>query len=111
MVHHVRGEKVVFGKGDFHHLDAMPSCDHGEAMVLAPARRKSWTMRFVKLFFLLFFLAVLGIGGLWVALENGSLDEMLTTQAEAAMATESLVRKAILAGTDPQEAYLRYGKF
>ena len=32
-------------------------------------------------------------------------------QAEAAMATESLVRKAILAGTDPQEAYLRYGKF
>jgi regulator of RNase E activity RraA len=31
--------------------------------------------------------------------------------AEKAMATESLVRKAILAGTDPQEAYLRYGKF
>ena len=34
-----------------------------------------------------------------------------STKAEAAMATESLVRKAILAGTDPQEAYLRYGKF
>ena len=32
-------------------------------------------------------------------------------QAEAAIATESLVRKAILAGTDPQEAYLKYGKF
>ena len=32
-------------------------------------------------------------------------------KAEAAMATESLVRKAILAGTDPQEAYLKYGKF
>jgi 4-hydroxy-4-methyl-2-oxoglutarate aldolase len=31
--------------------------------------------------------------------------------AEAAMATESLVRKAILEGTDPQEAYLKYGKF
>lgn len=31
--------------------------------------------------------------------------------AEAAMATENLVRKAILEGTDPQEAYLRYGKF
>ena len=30
---------------------------------------------------------------------------------EAAMATESLVRKAILSGTDPQEAYLKYGKF
>ncbi|MGV3551887.1 YhdP family protein [Rhizobium sp.] len=86
MVHHVRGEKVVFGKGDFHTLDAMPSCDHDDAMVLAPPRKKSWSMRLVKLFFLLFFLAVLGIGGLWVALENGSLDETLTAQAEGAMA-------------------------
>ncbi len=32
-------------------------------------------------------------------------------KAEAAMATESLVRTAILAGVDPQEAYLKYGKF
>jgi regulator of RNase E activity RraA len=32
-------------------------------------------------------------------------------KAEVAMATESLVRKAILSGTDPQEAYLKYGKF
>ena len=86
MVHHVRGEKVVFGKEDFRHLDAMPSCEHEEAIVLAPARRKSWTMRLVKLFFLLFFLAVMSIGGLWVALENGSLDETLTAQAESAMA-------------------------
>ena len=31
--------------------------------------------------------------------------------AEAAMATESLIRKAILEGVDPQVAYLRYGKF
>lgn len=37
--------------------------------------------------------------------------EEVTEKAEAAMATESLVRKAILAGTDPQEAYLKYGKF
>jgi len=35
----------------------------------------------------------------------------IVEQAEAAMATESLVRKAILAGTDPQDAYLKYGKF
>lgn len=86
MVHHVRGEKVVFGKGDFNHLDAMPSCDHDEAMVLSAVRRRSWTMRLVKLFFLIFFLVVLGIGGLWVALENGNLDETLTTQAESLMA-------------------------
>jgi 4-hydroxy-4-methyl-2-oxoglutarate aldolase len=27
------------------------------------------------------------------------------------MTTENLVRKAIREGTDPQEAYLKYGKF
>ena len=32
-------------------------------------------------------------------------------QSEAAMATESKVRRAILDGVDPQQAYLRYGKF
>jgi regulator of RNase E activity RraA len=37
--------------------------------------------------------------------------EEIADKAEAAMATENLVRKAILAGTDPQDAYLRYGKF
>lgn len=37
--------------------------------------------------------------------------EEVVDKAEAAMATESLVRKAILAGVDPQEAYLKYGKF
>jgi 4-hydroxy-4-methyl-2-oxoglutarate aldolase len=40
-----------------------------------------------------------------------ALAEEVAEKAEAAMATESLVRKAILAGTDPQEAYLKYGKF
>jgi regulator of RNase E activity RraA len=40
-----------------------------------------------------------------------ALVEDVITKAETAMATESLVRKAILAGTDPQEAYLKYGKF
>ncbi len=38
------------------------------------------------------------------------LDEV-TDKAETAMATESEVRKAILAGVNPQEAYLRHGKF
>ena len=37
--------------------------------------------------------------------------EAVVEQAEKAVATESLVRKAILAGVDPQQAYLRYGKF
>jgi 4-hydroxy-4-methyl-2-oxoglutarate aldolase len=32
-------------------------------------------------------------------------------KAEAAITTENKVRSAILAGTDPQEAYLKFGKF
>ena len=37
--------------------------------------------------------------------------EAVVAKAETAMATENLVRTAILAGVDPREAYLRYGKF
>ena len=35
----------------------------------------------------------------------------VVTQTEAVLRTESLVRKAIREGVDPQEAYLKYGKF
>ncbi len=37
--------------------------------------------------------------------------EAIVTAAETAITTENLVRKAILAGADPQQAYLEYGKF
>ncbi|MGJ8527236.1 RraA family protein [Maritalea sp.] len=37
--------------------------------------------------------------------------EHVTTASIEAMQTENKVRTAILAGTDPQEAYLKYGKF
>jgi 4-hydroxy-4-methyl-2-oxoglutarate aldolase len=37
--------------------------------------------------------------------------ESVLHQAETAMAQENKVRSAILEGVDPQEAYLRYGKF
>ena len=37
--------------------------------------------------------------------------EEIVAAAETAIGTENLVRKAILAGTDPQEAYLKFGKF
>ena len=40
-----------------------------------------------------------------------ALVEQVITDSERAMATESLVRKAILDGFDPQAAYLKYGKF
>jgi regulator of RNase E activity RraA len=35
----------------------------------------------------------------------------VVARAETAIATENKVRTAILSGVDPQEAYLRYGKF
>ena len=37
--------------------------------------------------------------------------EDVITKAEAAIATENKVRTAILSGVDPQEAYLKFGKF
>jgi regulator of RNase E activity RraA len=37
--------------------------------------------------------------------------EAIVAAAETAIGTENLVRKAILAGVDPQQAYLEYGKF
>ena len=39
------------------------------------------------------------------------LAKEVTRLAEEAIGQENLVRKAILEGVDPQEAYLRYGKF
>lgn len=41
----------------------------------------------------------------------GDLMEEVVTRTEEVMQTENLVRKAILLGVDPQEAYLKYGKF
>ena len=40
-----------------------------------------------------------------------ALVEKVVQESEKAITTESLVRNAILAGTDPQQAYLKYGKF
>jgi 4-hydroxy-4-methyl-2-oxoglutarate aldolase len=37
--------------------------------------------------------------------------EDVVTKTEEVLQTESLIRKAILEGVDPQEAYLKYGKF
>jgi regulator of RNase E activity RraA len=53
---------------------------------------------------------VLGDRDGMVILPKDQADEIVTA-AEQAIATENLVRKAILEGVDPQEAYLRHGKF
>jgi 4-hydroxy-4-methyl-2-oxoglutarate aldolase len=41
----------------------------------------------------------------------GDLSEEVVQKVSEVMTTENLVRKAIREGTDPQEAYLKYGKF
>ena len=45
-----------------------------------------------------------------VRIPAGHLAEVVE-RAETAISTENLVRKAILEGVDPREAYLKYGKF
>ncbi len=46
-----------------------------------------------------------------VVIIPGKIAEQVIGEAEAMIATENQVRKAILEGVDPKEAYLRYGKF
>ena len=41
----------------------------------------------------------------------GKMVDDVVTKTEAVLQTENTVRTAILAGMDPQEAYLKYGKF
>ena len=45
-----------------------------------------------------------------VIVPHGRAGEIVAA-AETAIGTENLIREAILAGMDPQEAYLRHGKF
>lgn len=46
-----------------------------------------------------------------VVIIPGQIASAVIGEVEELMQTESLVRKAILEGVDPKEAYLRYGKF
>lgn len=46
-----------------------------------------------------------------VVIIPGKLAEEVVTKTEQVMQTENMVRKMILQGVDPQEAYLKYGKF
>jgi regulator of RNase E activity RraA len=45
-----------------------------------------------------------------IRIPKGIVEEVVE-KAETAINTESAIRKAILAGMDPKEAYLKYGKF
>jgi regulator of RNase E activity RraA len=45
-----------------------------------------------------------------IRIPKGIVEEVVE-QAETAISTESAIRTAIIGGMDPQEAYLKYGKF
>jgi regulator of RNase E activity RraA len=45
-----------------------------------------------------------------IRVPKGIVEEVIE-QSEAAITTESAIRKAIIGGMDPQQAYLKYGKF
>lgn len=81
----IRGEKVVFGKADYHPLDAMPSTEKGDAIVLAVPKRRGIVIRLVKLIVSLVLIAVIAVGSLFLALEGGYLDTTLTQEAETAL--------------------------
>ena len=46
-----------------------------------------------------------------VVIIPGDITEAVCTRAEELIGTENLVRKAILEGVDPVDAYLAHGKF
>ncbi len=46
-----------------------------------------------------------------VVIIPGAIAEEVTTKTEQVLQTENAVRTAILAGMDPQQAYLKFGKF
>jgi regulator of RNase E activity RraA len=46
-----------------------------------------------------------------VVIIPANMAERVVAETEVVLQTESLVRKAILEGVDPQEAYMQYGKF
>jgi regulator of RNase E activity RraA len=46
-----------------------------------------------------------------IVIVPGAVAETAVSRAEAVIGTENAVRKAILGGMDPQQAYLKFGKF
>jgi hypothetical protein len=84
-VNEIRGERLVFGKADYHPLDAMPSTERGDAIVLAVPKRRSFAGRLIKVVVSLVLIAVIAVGSLFLGLEGGYLDRTLAAEAETAL--------------------------
>ncbi|MDH6267151.1 hypothetical protein M2360_002548 [Rhizobium sp. SG_E_25_P2] len=79
---HIRGEKVVFGKGDFRPLDDLPSCRRLDAPVLATPKRRGPFRAMAKLLAAIVLVVSVLFSTVLVALEEGYLDDTLTARAE-----------------------------
>lgn len=82
----IRGDKVVFRRHEIASLDDMPSNRTEEALVVhcpPPPRRRH--VRFFRGCAVLLVLAVIGVVGLFVAVEKGVFDGELARRAEAAL--------------------------
>ncbi|WP_137156218.1 DUF3971 domain-containing protein [Rhizobium sp. FKL33] len=79
---HIRGEKVVFGKGDYRPLDDLPSCQRPEAPVLATPKARGPMHALAKLLAAVVLILSVLFSGALIALEEGYLDDTLTARAE-----------------------------
>ncbi|MCV3764293.1 DUF3971 domain-containing protein [Rhizobium sp. TRM95796] len=79
---HIRGEKVVFGKGDYCSLDDLPSCRRPDAPLLATPRRRRPMRTVAKLLSVVVLVFSAVFSTVLVALEEGYLDDTLTARAE-----------------------------
>lgn len=79
---HIRGEKVLFGKGDYHPLDDLPSCRRPDAPLLATPKPRGPMRAMAKFLAALVLVLSAVFGASLAALEEGYLDETLTARAE-----------------------------
>jgi hypothetical protein len=82
----IRGEKVNFSKRDIVPLHGLPSARAETPLIVHCPVPGSLMRGLLKIFTALFILAFLAIGGIIVAIETGSVDALLSSQAQQALA-------------------------
>lgn len=81
----IRGEKVHFRKRDIVSLESMPSAQTEDGLVVHCPPHRGLFRRCYRLIILLFVIVVTGLGLLTAAIETGTLDQVLSTEARGAL--------------------------
>ncbi len=81
----IRGEKVSFSKRDIVPLHDLPSAQAEDPIIVHCPAPRSMLRAFAKVFVALFILAFLSIGGIILSVETGSVDSVLSSQAQQAL--------------------------